>query len=131
MAGKQRGFEEGDEVAIAAFGGMDEREVDSHRAGALVGAVAEDELSKDDRVAQGLFRVVIGRWHPVDIQESKEPIVVALWIQQSLAQIFGLRVMARFFADAGKGSIKPGAFGFCLGEGKLAGVPEAADFTGV
>ena len=32
---------------------MDEGEVESHRAGALVGAVAKDELAKDDRETRG------------------------------------------------------------------------------
>jgi hypothetical protein len=107
VAGKQGGFQQCDEIAIPAFSGMEEGEVDSQSVSALVRAVAEDELAKNDRVAQGLFRIVIGRWHPVDGKESKEPVVIAVWIQQPLAQIFGFRVMARRFADAGERSIKP------------------------
>ena len=130
MAGKQGGFQQCDEIAIPAFGRMDEREVDSHRAGALVGTVAEDKLSKDDRVAQRLFRIVIGRWHAVDIEESKEAEMIAFWVHEPLAEVFSLRVMAWGFADALKGGVKGWDFRPSLGKGKLAGVPEAADFTG-
>ena len=115
MTGEQSGFDERDDLAIAALGGMNEGEVDGQGEGSLLGAVAEDEFAEDDRVTEGLFRVIIGRRHPVDIEESKEPEVIAFWVQKSLAEVFSIRVMAWGFADAVKGSVKGGDFRLCPG----------------
>ena len=131
MTGKQDGFQQRDDFTMEAFCGVDEGEVDSHGVGAPIGAVAEDEFSEDDRVTEGLFRIVIGWWHAVNVEESKEPVVVAFWIQESLAKVFGFRVLARHFADAVKRRVKRRDIGLRLEKGKLMDVPEASDFTGV
>lgn len=110
---------------------MDQGKVDGQSVGALVGTIAEDEFSEDDRMSQGLFRIVVGWRHAVDVEESKKPVVFALGIQKSLAQIFGLGVLAWRFADAVKDAVKLRDFGLCLGKGNLAGVSEFSDLTGV
>jgi len=115
---------------MEALGGMDKGEIDGQGVSALVGTVAEDEFAEDDWMTKGLFRVVIGRWHAVDIEESKEAEMIAFWVHEPLAEVFSLRVMAWGFADALKGGVKGWDFRPSLGKGKLAGVPEAADFTG-
>ena len=79
---------------------------------------------------QGLFGVVVGRRHVVDVEKGKDPVVVAFRVEEALAQVFGLRVLAWSFTDAVQRGVKLWAFGLCLGKGKLAGVPEPADFTG-
>ena len=72
-----------------------------------VGAVAEDEFAENDRIAQGLFRIVVGRRHAVDAQKSKEPVVIAFGVNnEPLAQVFGLRMVARRFADGFKRGVK-------------------------
>jgi len=128
-AGKQGGFQEGDEISLEALGGMDEGEIDGQGVGAAIGTVAEDELAEDHWVAQRLFGIVISRRHVVDVEESKEPVPVAFWIEEALAQVFDFWMLARCFTDALQGGLERWAFGLCLGEGKLAGVAEAADFT--
>ena len=115
---------------MEALGGMDEGEIDGQGVGAPVGAVTEDEFAENNRVPQGLFRIVVGRRHAVDVEKGKDPVVVAFWIEETLAQVFGLRVLAWHFTSAVQRGAKRWAFGLCLGKGKLAGVPESADFTG-
>ena len=84
---------------------MDEGEIDGQGMSAAVGTVAEDQFAEDDRVAQGLFGIVISRGHAVDVEESKEPVVVALGIAEPLAQVFGFGVMAGTFAGAVERSV--------------------------
>ena len=96
-----------------------------------LGAVAEDELVEDDRVAKGLFRIVVGRRHAVDGQKSKEPVVIAFGVNEPLAQVFGLRMATRRFADAFEPGIKSRDFVLGVSEGNLARVAQAADLAGV
>ena len=74
----------------------------------------------------GLDTSVLLSW----IGETYQAEMIAFWVHEPLAEVFSLRVMAWGFADALKGGVKGWDFRPSLGKGKLAGVPEAADFTG-
>jgi len=99
-AGKQGGFQERDEIPLETLGGMDEGEIDGQGVSAAVGTVSEDEFAEDHWVAQCLFGIVIRRRHVIDVEESKEPMPVTFRIEEALAQVFGLRVLAWYFTDA-------------------------------
>ena len=89
-----------DGIALEALGGMQDREIDRQALGAKGGAVAEDQLSENDGMAQSLFRIVIRRRQVVDFQEGEEPVIVALRVEQALAEVFRFGMMACLFADA-------------------------------
>ena len=47
-----------------------------------------------------MFRIVIGRRQVVDFQEGEKPVIVALRVEQALAEVFRFGMMACLFADA-------------------------------
>ena len=122
-------FDQGDGIETAAFDRVEEREIDFQRPRAEFLAIAEDDFAKDDRMAQDLFGVIVGGRHSVDFQEGEQTGMIPVGIQKSPAKVFCLRMAESVFADAMKSAVKRGDAGFGLGEGKLSGIAEAADFT--
>lgn len=96
--GKQS-FQEGERLTILAFCGGDQRQEDAYRFGTLLRAAAEAYLPENDREAQGLFGMVVGRFHTWDSQKGEHPMPLALRIEQALPEFLGLLVSQRMQAD--------------------------------
>ena len=129
-AGEQKGFDQRDSIALQALGGVQDRKIDGQALCAESRTIAKDQFPEDDRMAQGLFRIVIRGRHVVDLQESKELVIVALGIDQPLAEAFGFGMVAGFFANAEERSVEFGNFGARLGKGEFAIFPLAGDLAG-
>src|SRR5579862_4628961 len=128
-AREKDGSKQRDGITLEAFCSMDHGEVNRQGVSARVGAVAEDELTENDWVTQSLLGIVVGWGHAVDLEEGKEPVIVAFRVQESLTQVLGIWVLTRLLADAAERGVKGGAFGFGFGKGKLTGIPHASNLT--
>ena len=69
---EKEGLKEGEGIALLTFGGGEEREVDAEGGRTESGAIAEADLAEDDGESEALFGVMVGRFHTVDVEESKK-----------------------------------------------------------
>ena len=122
MAMKQEGLKDGNGIEFLAQGGVNDREVDGQGMRAVLRAVSKNDFAKNHRHAQGLFGMVIGGRHVMDIKEGEQAVIVAFGIKESLSERFGLRVGNGLFADRLKFFAQPRDAGLGGAEGHLAGV---------
>ena len=96
---KEECLEEREWVTLLALGGGDERKVGAEGLRADGGPVAETDFAEDDGETEGLLCVVVGGFHTVDIEEGKDTIGIAVWINESLPEIFGMGIVQAGMAD--------------------------------
>ena len=92
VAVKDEGLEDGDWVEVLALGGMEDGEIDGECVSALGGTAAKDDFTEDDRLAERLLGMVVGWGHAVDVEEGEEAMVIALGIEETQAETFGIGV---------------------------------------
>ena len=92
-------MKEGERIAVLALSRCDEREVgaDCLRTGKR--AVAEAYFAKDDRETERLLGMVIGGFHAIHIEESKNAVGIALRIDEPLPEILGIGIVQWMTAD--------------------------------
>jgi len=122
-------MKERDGVELFAFRGMEDGEIDRQSVGAMSRTIAEDDFAEDDGMAEGLFGVIVGGGHAVNAQESEEAVVIALWVDEALAQVLGFRTRNRFAADVAEPTVERRDFGLSRGEGNLPLISASAKFT--
>jgi len=99
MPVEDQGLQNGDGVEVLELGGVKDGEIDRECVSALVGAAAEDDLAKDDRLAEGLLGMVVRGRHAVDFEEGEEAVVITLRIEEAQAQAFRVGVRDRGGAE--------------------------------
>ncbi len=77
------------------------------------GSAAETDLLENDRQSQGLFGVVVGRWHILDLEECEEILSVAFRIGKSLTQILGILLGQRLPSKRVEDTLEPGDVSLC------------------
>ena len=108
---------------------MNDGKVNRQGGGTQIGAIAEDDFAQDNRMTQGLLGVVVGGRHSVDSKEGKETVVIALGVEQALAQSFGFFFRDGFFANEMKAALEVRDLRFGIGEGnglRVSKTPQAA-----
>jgi len=119
----------GDGIDIFAVSRVNDGKVNRQGGGTQIGAIAEDDFAQDNRMTQGLLGVVVGGRHSVDSKEGKETVVIALGVEQALAQSFGFFFRDGFFANEMKAALEVRDLRFGIGEGnglRVSKTPQAA-----
>lgn len=129
VAVEEKGFQEGDGIEFLAFGGVEDGEIDGEGVSALGGAVAKDDFAEDDGQAEGLFGMVVGGRHAVDVEEGEETVVVAFGIEEPDAEGLGIGVRNGVGAKGMELVVEPGDPGLGDEDGKVSGVPLTAQST--
>ena len=105
---KQEGLEESERVTQLTFCGGDEGKVGAECVGAERGAAAEADFTEDDRKSEALLGMVVGGLHAVDVKEGEDSICVAVRINESLPEIFGMGIVQVRAADGVESTLKLG-----------------------
>lgn len=124
-------LKEGQGVAPLSLGGGQQREIGAEGGCAQSGAISEADFAEDDRESEALLGVIIGGFHAVDVEEGKEAQGVALGIDESLPEVFGVRMNQGCATKRAEAVLERG---FALsrgGEGNQAAVPGMAQLAAV
>ena len=122
MPVEDQGLQNGDGGEVLELGCVKDGEIDGQCVSALDGAAAEDDLAKENRLAEGLLGMVV-RWrHAVDREEREQAVVIALGIEEAQAQAFRIGVRDRGGADGLELLVEYGDARLGGEEGKASGV---------
>ena len=96
---KQESLKESERVTILAFGGDDERKVGAESLCAESGAITEADFAEDNRESETLLGMIVGGFHAVDVEEGEDAVSIALWINESLPEVFSIGIVQVRAAD--------------------------------
>jgi len=92
MTVEEQGFQDGDGGEVLAVGRVQDGEVDGECVSALDRTVPEDDLTKEDRLPECSFGMIVRRGHAVYIEKCEQTMIIALGIEEAQPKTLGRRV---------------------------------------
>ena len=99
-AAEKECLQELERIAVLALGCSQQREIGAEGRCARCGAVAETDFTEDDREPEALLGMIVGRFHAIDVQKAEDAVGIACGIDESLAELFGVRPSQRGTANS-------------------------------